>query len=298
MGFDFNEQGKPSIDEAACTGCGLCVDICPDRVLVLEDGKARVGQGVFLGCIACGHCVAVCPTESVAVEGRGTRADDRIEMPPAAQRATAEQLAALLVSRRSVRKFKDEEIDRATIERIIEMTAVAPLGIPPSDVGVVVFHGRQKVQELSRAACESFERMVRFFNPVMMTLMRPLWGRRGYRTIRDFVKPLLATLVEGRKHGADGFTYDAPAMLLFHYGPMGGPADCHVAAAYAMLAAESLGLGGCMLGTTEAFNHDKALKARFGIPPENKVGLGLVIGRPAVKFHSALQRRLGAVRFA
>ena len=62
-------------------------------------------------------------------------------------------------------------------------------------------------------------------------------------------------LAEKRDKGEDWFTYHAPAAFLFHYGPMSGQADCHIAATYAMLAAESLGLGSCMLGTTEALNH-------------------------------------------
>lgn len=298
MGSDFAEKGMPAINTATCTGCGLCVEVCPDHVLALKDGKARAEEGVFLGCIACGHCVAVCPTESVAVAGRGMTADDRIDLPPASQRATVEQLEALLVSRRSIRQFKDEEIDRATIDKILDMTATAPMGIPPSDVGVTVFHGRQRVRAMANDSVAAFERMVRFLNPVMMTLMRPIWGREGSKMIREFVKPLLETLVEDHKQGVDSFTYNAPALLLFHHGPMGGPADCHIAATYASLAAESLGLGSCMLGTTETFNHDKALKAKYKIPPDHKVGLGLVLGYPAVKFSGGVRRRLGSVRFA
>ncbi len=296
--MDFTEKGSPIVNETTCTGCGRCVETCPDRVFALEDGKARAGRGVFLGCIACGHCAAVCPTASIAVEGRGMKADDRIELPPPEQRATAEQFEALLLARRSVRRFADREIDRATIDKILEMTATAPMGIPPSDVGVVVFHGRRKVRELADDACKSFERMTRFFNPVMMTLMRPLWGREGHRMIRDFVRPLLQTLVEDHRRGEDTFTYDAPALFLFHHAAADGPADCDIAATYAMLAAESLGLGGCLLGTTDTFNHDKAMKARLGVSPNRKVGLGLVIGYPAVKFHSAVRRRLGSVSFA
>ena len=50
--------------------------------------------------------------------------------------------------------------------------------------------------------------------------------------------------------------------------------------------------------TTEMFNHDKALKAKYKIPPDHKVGLGLVLGYPAVKFSGGVRRRLGSVRFA
>ncbi|MBN1394250.1 MAG: nitroreductase family protein [Pirellulales bacterium] len=298
MAFDFKVQGVPTINEETCTGCGLCVKTCPDRVFELKDAKPRVGRGVFLGCIACGHCVAVCPTGSISVEGRGMKSDDRIELPPASQRATADQLEALLLRRRSMRKFKEDVPDRATIDKILEMTAAAPVGIPPSDVGVVVFHGRERVRAFVENAQETFERMLRAFNPVMMTFLRLVSGREHCKVIRDFVKPLLEVLVEARKQGEDVFAYDAPVLFLFHYGAAGGPENANIAAAYASLAAESLGLGSCMLGTTEVFNHDKSIKAKIGVPPENKVGLGLAMGYPAIKYSAGVRRRLGDVKFA
>ena len=140
--------------------------------------------------------------------------------------------------------------------------------------------------------------MAWFFHPAMLGLMRPLYGKDGYEVMRDFVKPLLEMLVRERKEGKDWFTYDAPAAFLFHYGPMGGPADCHIAATYAMLAAESLGLGSCMLGTIEALNHTKPFKNKYGIPPKNKIGLGLVLGHSAETFRRGVRRRLTSIAFA
>ena len=77
---------------------------------------------------------------------------------------------------------------------------------------------------------------------------------------------------------------------------MGDPADCAIVATYAMLAAESLGLGSCMLGTAAALTQDKPLKAKYGIPPENKVGVALILGYPAVEFRHAVRRRLASVK--
>ena len=48
MGYDLHEKGVPTIDDATCTGCGQCVEICGDRVLALKNGKARAGDGVFI----------------------------------------------------------------------------------------------------------------------------------------------------------------------------------------------------------------------------------------------------------
>ena len=298
MGFDLREKGIPTINHVTCTGCGLCIETCGSQVLVLEDGKVRAGDGIFLGCCACGHCTAVCPTGSITVTGRGMTSEDSCVLPPAFHRASADQLESLLMARRSIRRFEEQEVDRDTIDRILAMTATAPMGLPPSEVGVVVFHGREKVQAFAADACVAFERAARFFSPVMLTLLRPFLGKNDYHTLRRFVGPLLKHLVKKHREGIDEFTYDAPAALLFHYGPMADQSDCQIAATYAMLAVESFGLGSCMLGTTVVLNQDKAFKKKYGIPPRNNFGLGLVIGHPAVKFQRGIRRRLASVRFA
>lgn len=295
MGFDLTEKGVPTVDAATCTGCGTCVAACPDRVFTLDAGKAVVHAGEFMGCIACGHCVAACPAGSITVVGRGMTPDDAVELPPIAERATAEQLESLLLARRSVRRYTRREVERAAVDRILAMAAMAPMGIPPSDVGVVVFHGRAKVQAFAQDACDAFAQMGWLSSPWKLALLRPLLGREGYVAMRDFVRPLLKTLVDQRSKGVDCFTYDAPLALLFHHGPMADPTDAAIAATYAMLAAESLGLGSCLLGTPVGLNHAKTFKAKYGIPPKNKIGLAITLGYSAEKFHRAVRRRLASV---
>ena len=35
-------MAKVTIDEAACVGCGLCVNVCPDVFELTDDGIAKV----------------------------------------------------------------------------------------------------------------------------------------------------------------------------------------------------------------------------------------------------------------
>jgi ferredoxin len=296
MTFTFKDRGRAVVDEKICTGCGQCVENCPDDVLSLDGGKAKPGSGIFIGCIACGQCVAICPTGAIAVEGRGMRLDDRRAL-PAESRATAEGIESLFYARRSVRKFTETEVEREKIDRILRMTASAPMGIPPSDVGVVVFHGREKVARFSAEMCQSFKQMAKKLNPFILGLMRLRMKRQEYEMMRDFVVPLLKMLSQKHEEGEDKFTYDAPAALIFHHGSSADAADVHIATTYAMLAAESLSLGSCLLGTAFALNFDKELCRKYGIPAENKVGLAMCFGYPAVKYRYAVTRRLAEVQF-
>ena len=186
----MREKGVPTVNRATCTACGLCVKICPDGVLVIENGKPKAGAGWFTGCIACGHCIAACPTGSIAVSGRGMAPNDAFELPPASQRATADQLDALLSARRSIRRFAKREVDRATLDRILAMTSTAPMGIPPSDVGVVAFQGTDRVQAFAADACDAFGRLAWFFSPLMLAVMRPFLGKENYLAMRAAVLEL------------------------------------------------------------------------------------------------------------
>lgn len=51
------------IDTETCTGCGLCVDVCPFDALTLENDVAVVNDQ----CTACGACVDECPVEALSL---------------------------------------------------------------------------------------------------------------------------------------------------------------------------------------------------------------------------------------
>ncbi len=47
---------KYNIDESLCTGCGLCVNVCPVRAITLSDA-AHIDNDL---CTGCGDCINVC----------------------------------------------------------------------------------------------------------------------------------------------------------------------------------------------------------------------------------------------
>jgi NAD-dependent dihydropyrimidine dehydrogenase PreA subunit len=58
---------KPNIDANACTGCGICIDVCEPKVLELVDGIAKLTNSDT--CNSCGSCVDACPLVAIAMEG-------------------------------------------------------------------------------------------------------------------------------------------------------------------------------------------------------------------------------------
>lgn len=56
------------IDEARCTGCGLCIPNCPEGALRVIDGKARLVSD--LACDGLGACIGHCPEDAIIIEKR------------------------------------------------------------------------------------------------------------------------------------------------------------------------------------------------------------------------------------
>jgi ferredoxin len=53
------------LDVEKCTGCGMCAQVCPHAVLVIEDRKARITDRD--SCMECGACARNCPIEALSV---------------------------------------------------------------------------------------------------------------------------------------------------------------------------------------------------------------------------------------
>jgi heterodisulfide reductase subunit A len=51
------------VDEDACTGCGICVEVCPYEARTLNERK-RIAEVNDALCAGCGGCIAACPSNA------------------------------------------------------------------------------------------------------------------------------------------------------------------------------------------------------------------------------------------
>ncbi len=54
-----------TVDLEKCTGCGECVNMCPNEVYKIEGGKAVVGKTD--DCSNCQSCTSVCEPQAIVI---------------------------------------------------------------------------------------------------------------------------------------------------------------------------------------------------------------------------------------
>jgi dissimilatory sulfite reductase (desulfoviridin) alpha/beta subunit len=58
----------PAIDTDACSGCGTCTFMCPEKAIVLDNEKIKI---LWDKCNLCGACVGTCPSDLITEEWTG-----------------------------------------------------------------------------------------------------------------------------------------------------------------------------------------------------------------------------------
>jgi len=63
-----------TFDEENCKGCGLCVPVCPKKIIALDKEKINKKGYNPAGvkdknlCISCGQCALICPDVVIRIE--------------------------------------------------------------------------------------------------------------------------------------------------------------------------------------------------------------------------------------
>lgn len=296
-----NKKGAIIIDKQKCTGCGKCVEVCKDFSLKLEAGKVEISETPVFGCIGCGHCMAICPEGAIVVSGRAISEEDIFEFSDDSLKADYASILSLYKHRRSIREFKNQPVEKEKIEAILDAASYSPMGLPPTDVHVLVMDSVEKGRRFASDFCNYLGRLQWITSNWFLGLMRPFWGKETDRVFRGFVKPLIRLFREANSRGENLVTYDAPLCLYFYATPFADPADPIVAATSAMYAAEALGLGTVMLGGVHPLLLYGSAAAKFRrnhkIKFKSREGLILAVGYPKVRYQKGIRRTFASVDY-
>ncbi len=287
------------VDPETCKGDGVCVDICPEDVLEIVDGKAATVKLRASHCILCGQCVAVCPNEALRIPKLPAEDFEDLARLPFGY----PEFLDFLRLRRGVRVFKDQPVERDLIEKILAAAATAPMGLPPHSTEVVVIDRRKELDFLLKEVVKDYASLVRSFsNPLGRAMIRLATGAEVYLLLKNYIVDVARYANEEySRDGTDRYLHKAPVLMLFHGNrrALSHEENAHVVCHHAMLAAVLLGLGSTIIGLIPPIvERSNVLRKRYGIPKENQVITSLILGHPKYKYRKSVRRDLASVRIA
>jgi ferredoxin len=65
---DEVQEGEIEIDYEKCSGCWLCIKICPASALELDHKRPIMVPTRVNECMACGDCVAICGEKAITLK--------------------------------------------------------------------------------------------------------------------------------------------------------------------------------------------------------------------------------------
>ena len=256
-----------TVDRERCHRDGICADVCPALIIDLdgEDGYPSLVEGGEEFCIRCGHCVAVCP------HGALSHAAMTAEQCPEIDRASlpdSRQVTQFLRARRSIRRYREDTLDRETLARLIDTARYAPSGHNFQPVQWLVVQSPEDVRRLAGLVADWMQHLIAEDSPMAAAMH-------------------MDKVVEAWDKGHDRICRSAPHLIVAHAAkanPM-APAAATIALTYLDLAAASMGLGACWAGYFNvAANVWPPLKEALELP-EGHVPFGsMLVGRPTYRY--------------
>ena len=290
------------INHETCIGCGACGIICPRHIPeTKKEGDKKVtsihAERADL-CMLCGQCAAVCPTDSVSVSGLAPEEFKPLEP----LELDGDQLLRMFRQRRSVRRYKDQPVEREVLDRIIEAAHAAPTGAGKRSVGLVVVDNPERLKKLSDLAYGMYRKLGKALaNPIARFFIKRKAGAAKLGTLENFVMPGMRWYLRWREEGkGDELSRDAPVLMVFHSPIMAPVADenCLIAATHALFMAQTLGVGGFFNGLFgPAINRDSEMRKILGLSTDREVYACLGLGYGKFKYRKTIPRRLAEVRY-
>lgn len=262
------------INDIKCKKDGLCVKECPVSIIRQEDKKSRpemVAGGEQL-CLVCGHCVAVCP---------GGALDHQkipLEVCPTIEnnlKINQEQAIQFLRSRRSIRNFKNQKVEKEMLQNLIDNARYAPTASNSQQIDWTVLNDPEAVKKVADLTIEWMR---------LAVAAAPGDERAAY----------LAMVISAYEAGADTITRGAPC-LIFASAPESngnGMVDLTIALSYLELAAVETSLGTCWAGfVTHALDLYQPLKELIALPDSHTQFYAMMIGHSKVRYQRLPERK-------
>jgi nitroreductase/NAD-dependent dihydropyrimidine dehydrogenase PreA subunit len=293
-------ENSININQETCKKCLLCSEVCPNKIIVRNnsDGMTTRPDRIDL-CFKCGQCMAVCPTQSIVVDGLSYE-HDFFSLPDKV--SCENSFYDLIHTRRAVRNFKDKPVPKELLEKIVQAISFAPPSFPPLKIKIIVVQDTELIRNALPNMIRLYDSLTKIMkNPIIRFFVKKEVGKKKFKTMQGHLIPLLESRLPELKNGTeDTLTRHAPAMILFlaDKNEEDISQDISIAAAYGMLAAHSIGLGGSIMDIIPpAIERDKELRKLFCIPDHHEIVTSMIIGYPKYKYLRGIKRNLKSVKW-
>lgn len=265
-----------TVDPSKCTRCGQCVLDCPSRII------ERTGDAVpFIRtenedrCIRCQHCLAICPAAAVSIFGH----DPADSLPLQAGSFPAlKKMVHLIRGRRSVRRYRDENVDPKLLQKLLAAAANAPTAVNRMALSFAVIDDQAAMRRFRAQAYQALAEAVKA-------------GR-----VPEQQAYLLQAVPAWFDQKVDIIFRGAPHLLAVSAGPESvcPQEDVNLTLAYFELLAQSAGLGTVWCGLAKmTMELLPELKAVVGVPAGHYY-YTMLFGPPAVRYARTVQRDAAA----
>jgi nitroreductase/NAD-dependent dihydropyrimidine dehydrogenase PreA subunit len=292
------------IDQERCSGCGLCVEVCPSDTITMKGKKAVVTGTKSL---SCGHCAAVCPAGAVKVTGL----DPTLSTFKTFQARESwlphgvgdiRDLVHIMQSRRSCRNFHTERsVPGDLLEDLVKIGVSAPSGTNCQMWTFTILPHRDAVLQLAKMVASFFGKMNRmaekgWLRNILKLIGKPelqFYYREYYQTVKD-------GLGKWEKEGTDILFHGAPAAIVVgsRKGATCPAEDALLASQNILLGAHVLGIGTCLIGfAVEAMKRDRNILRRIGIPEGELSYAVIALGYPNEEYRHIAGRKQALVRY-
>jgi len=266
------------IDIQKCKRDGICAAVCPLKLITVseEDKLPLPIDKAEKQCIKCGQCVASCPYGAFSLN---VMKPEECAQFDAKLLPSAEQVKSFLTSRRSIRVYKKQPVDRETLADIIDTARYAPTAVNIQPVKWLVIEAAEEVNRLAGLVVD--------------------WMRNVIKEDPELAKGLgMKRFVADWEAGQDRICRGAPHLIIAHANGAiaASQSSCTIALTYLELAAFSKGLGACWAG----FFHRAAtlyppIMQALNLPEGHQVFGAMLVGYPQYRYYRIPQRKKAAV---